>query len=112
MAEAVQICNEFVQVEGSKPYIANIDAEEGQQTETSTGTEMKLLLDTVKELMQTQSQLLKDLAQTTNKPEAPPRRKLECFNCGGSHLRRNCPQLKSQSPETVSQSENSDRPAQ
>jgi ElaB/YqjD/DUF883 family membrane-anchored ribosome-binding protein len=113
MAEAVQICNEFMQVEGSKPTIANIDAEEGEQPETSrASTEIQLLLSTVKELMQSQSQLLKDLAQSQSKQDSTPRRKVECFNCGGPHLRRNCPKLKAQNTDTVKQSENSDSPAQ
>jgi hypothetical protein len=115
MAEAVRICDEFVQVEGGKPSVANIDADEGETPKTSnSNTELQLLLATVKELMQAQGQIMKDLAQTKSQAVAPPKRKIECFNCGGPHLKRNCPALKSQTnnTNTVSQSENSDSPAQ
>jgi hypothetical protein len=114
MAEAVEICNEFMQVEGSRPSIANIDAEEDQQPKTSNSNiELQLLLSTVKDMMQAQSQLLKELAQNSSTPASQPKQPIKCFNCGGPHLRRNCPKLKApESNSSTNQSENSDRPAQ
>jgi hypothetical protein len=101
IAEAIIICNEFTQVESGRTTIATIDTPEPKRDNSTTVQDM---LTTLQELVTSHTKVLNELVQ---KP--PVTRKLECFECGGPHLKRNCPNLKSQAPQ---QSGNANSPAQ
>lgn len=32
-----------------------------------------------------------NMTSLSGRQEAPPRQKMECFNCGGAHMKRDCP---------------------
>jgi hypothetical protein len=104
MSEAVEICNEFAQIESGKTSVAGISTEEEESGPKET-SDTQLMLSTLQELIKNQTQVLSELVKQQNTP-----RKLECYDCKGPHLRKNCPLKKTPSSTTSSGNDNS--PAQ
>jgi len=108
VAEAVQAAEEFATVGGNERA--------GRSQAMHVGDEgVTTALAALTEAVQTQSALLTQLVMNaastgvagspvTSKPSKPAR-KLACYQCGGPHLKRQCPQL-------VSHSGNGQGPAQ
>jgi hypothetical protein len=107
ISEAVAICNEYTQIEGGKTSIAAIETPE-PRAESSTTSQLETILATMQELMKNQTKALTEMVKSQ-----PQSRKLECFECKGPHLKRNCPLLKKQAQEPTNQaSGNEVSPAQ
>jgi hypothetical protein len=93
IVEAITICNEYSQIEGGKTSIAAIETPE--PTRDTTTTQLQSMLSAMQELIHNQSKALAELAKNQSQ-----KKKIECFECKGPHLKRNCPLLKKQSQES------------
>jgi len=111
VAEAVQAADEFITVGGgerpNKSLIMNVE-DEGMHSECSKG------IASLTEAVQAQTALLTQLVlrtagmgvassqtagmgATSSHGNSKPARKLTCYQCGGPHLKRQCPQVLMQS---------------
>ena len=109
LAEAVTIAEEFCQVEGIKPTLTQLDMlsdEEGEgapvinHTATkavesaSANTQIQALIDTMKQFVEGQANLQKQITGLTQNKGRQPQRRGPCYFCGGGHLRRECEKYK------------------
>ena len=113
LTAAVTTAEDYLQIGGSESRYSGRPAvrvvEEPEEPEDR--------LDQVLQAIQKQTECLGQLmtflsagptAQSGGERQAPSsgRRKLECYNCGGGHMKRNCPQLHrgaGAKPDTVRQ---------
>jgi hypothetical protein len=110
IAQAVEICNEFAQIEAGRTSVSNVyTVEEGTEnkepTKSKEQTETQAMLSAMFDLIKNQTQVMSELVKQKTEPK-----KLECFICKGPHLRRNCP-LKP-TPSSTTSSGNEKSPAQ
>jgi hypothetical protein len=91
ISEAVNICNEFTQIEGGKTTVASLDSPEPR--EDSVSTQIQTMFTALQDFMASQTKAITDLAQGQR-----AKKEIKCFECGGPHLKRNCPQLPKQQP--------------
>ena len=117
MKEAIQLSEDFLQTGECKSskVTALVEVEnepEGKQEEKKTPEITAVLaetLATMKHVLELQSATLSALCQSKQQP--PQEKKiLACYHCGGSHLKRNCPQLRN--TNTTQQSGKGQGPAQ
>lgn len=95
VAEAVQKADEYLQIGDNSPTIvSNI---QNSSTETNSSQTTQNLHETIKglqTLLETQTEMLKKLME---------RKPIKCFECGGPHRKRFCPQLKNPDVNTYKQ---------
>ena len=114
--EAVNFTEEFLQVGGeAKPTrVATISDEDSDETVNVTQS----IMQTLKCMQETLCQQAEIIKQLHNKPAIAAqnpvveRRPVTCYECGGPHLRRNCPGLKGQYQRKTKPSGNAYGPTQ
>jgi hypothetical protein len=116
MAEAVRIAEEFLQIEGIKPSLAILEAEEEPVAKNpKIAPELQVMMEALQGLIQNQNQLMSQLVKTQNTSSIPKKPRGPCFDCGGPYLKIFCPQKPKEvkpTPVTTSIPGNEASPAQ
>ena len=113
--EAVIYTEEFLQIGGeSRPTrVATINDDDSFETVNVTQS----IMQTLKCMQETLSQQAEIIKQLHDKPvhvsnPVVERKPVTCYECSGPHFRRNCPQIRRQTPRKAKQSGNDYGPTQ
>ena len=117
--EAVRATEDFLTIHtgGSRPrahVVERAPVDDSAQATSETG--LAIMAEAIKAQTALLQQILLQMgttqAQPAGQPSAAPRQPLKCYDCGGPHLKRNCPRRQASSTQNRQPAGNGNDPAQ
>lgn len=104
LSEAVKIAQEYIILEGGeRATVTSIEREDKEKVNQEiTDKETKQRMDKLEQLLVNQQELLRQLVtRQQTYPPAPPTipNNRACYECGGPHYRRQCPNRRTHQPQ-------------
>ena len=122
LREAARAVEDFLAVHtaGPRPRAHAVDQMASENVTTPQQTEMMVMAEAIKSQTAILQQIVMQLSARQTAPRQEPVRQQTqqqaqptgCYDCGGPHYRRNCPQRKAAGPSSTQQQGNENGPAQ